>query len=264
MDVDTDTDVDRARTRVRAEREAIDAKLDAYESFVGRVTQLQPDRTPSSAAGVPVAGGTHRSADASGGDRCRTVRTAFAETVRPHSVADVDGTEPLLETIREEFTDAVAAALAPTTETSFTPELKQLVLAEARSRRSEMSALRAALDEERAQLDEAADAVDDVVAWLVDADETPLTDLGFDALARRHEALAGHRDRCADLVRERQAFLRGQTSGGSEASVRHRRLVPYLYQELSVDHPLLATVARLDATCRACQRTVRAHIVRRA
>ncbi len=133
-----DTDIERARTRAQTEQEAVEEMLDAYETFTRRVRKLQPDRTPSSVAGLTTAGGTtHLSADASSAEGCRPVRTAFDETIRPHSVASIDEPEPLLETIREEFTDAVAVALAPTTEAPFTPELEQMVLAEARSRLGE-------------------------------------------------------------------------------------------------------------------------------
>ncbi|QCC49172.1 DUF7260 family protein [Halobellus limi] len=263
MPVDTYTE--QARTRVRAEREAVDEKLDAYEAFIRRVRDLQTEQTPSSVAGLTTtAGAAHRSADASGTDRCRTVRTAFDETVRPHSVADIDETESLLDTIREEFRDALAVALAPTTEASFTLELKRTVLTEARSRRSEAAAVQKALGREESQLDDAAGVVDDVTDWIADANETPLTDLGFDALKRRHRRLADHRDRCEDVVRDRQAFLGRTTNNGVDAGVRHRGLVPYLYQTFPVDHPVLATVATLDATCRACQRSVRDSLVRRA
>lgn len=260
-----DTYVEQARTRARSEREAIDEKLRSYETFIRRGQKLQPDRTPSSMAGITTASGaTHLSADASDSDGCRAVRTIFAETIRPHSVADVGGTEPLLETIREEFTDAIAVALTPTTAASFTPELKGVVLAEARSRRSEATALRNALDREDEHLDEAAETVADIIDWIVDANESPLTDLGFDALQRRHETLAGHRDRCEEVARDRQEFLQKTTNNGTDAGVRHRSLVPYLYQDFPVDHPVLATVATLDDTCRECQRTVRNHLVRRA
>lgn len=260
-----DTYVERARTRVRAEQEAIDEMLDAYETFISRVTELQTVRAPESAAGFTTTGGaTHLSTDASSTDRCRTVRRVFAETIRPYSVADVDESESLLDTIREEFSDEIAVALAPTTEPSFTPELKQRVLADARSRRSEAAALRTALDREESQLDEAATTVDDVVAWLVDVNETPLTDLGFDALKQRHRTLADHRDRCEDVARERQVFLQGTANGGPDAGVRNRSLVPYLYRNFPVDHPVLATVVKLDETCRECQRIVRDHLVRRA
>jgi len=216
-------------------------------------------------AGLTTAGGaTHISADASSADGCRTVRTAFAETIRPHSVADIDESESLLETIREEFTDAIAVALAPTSETSFTPELKQMLLAEARSRRSEATALQKALEREETHLDDAANTVNDAIAWIVDANETPLTDLGFDTLKQRHETLASHRDRCEEVAHDRQEFLRGTTNNGVDAGVRHRSLIPYLYQDFPVDHPVLATVATLESTCRECQRTVRNHLIRRA
>lgn len=260
-----DTYIERAQICVRAEQEAIDEKLDAYERFIRQVTELEADQTPSSAAGITTAGGVTRiSTDASGPDRCRTVRTAFDQTIRPHSVADLDEPESVLDTVREEFTDTIAVALAPTTDASFTPELKRMVVAEARSRRAEASALRKALGREDAHLDDAADTIGDIIAWIVDANETPLTDLGFDALKQRHETLASHRDRCEDVARDRQEFLQARTNDGIDAGVRHRILVPYLYQEFPVDHPVLATVATLEETCRACQRAVRDHLIRRA
>jgi hypothetical protein len=259
-----DTYIEQARTRARSEQEAVAEMQDAYETFINRVQQLQPEQTPSSMAGLTTAGGvTHRSADASSADGCRPVRRAFAETIRPHSVADLDETESLLETIREEFTDAIAVALAPTTEASFTPDLKRIVLAEAQSRRAEATALRNALEREEAHLEEAGAAVDDIIVWIVDANETPLTDIGFDALQQRHDTLASHRDRCEEVARDRQEFLQKTTNNGVDAGVRHRSLMPYLYQDFPGDHPVLATVARLIKTCQECQRVVRDHLVRR-
>jgi len=260
-----DTYIQQAQSHIRAEQEIIDELLGAYEAFIGRIRDLQPDQTPSSMAGITTAGGaTHFSADASGTDRCRTVRTAFAETIRPHSVADIDAAESLLETVREEFTDAIVVALAPTTDASFTPELKQMVLAEAQSRQSEVTALQKALEHEEAHLDDAGDAVDDIIAWIADANETPLIELGFDVLQQRHETLSDHRNRCEEVVHDRQEFLQGTTNNGVDAGVRHKSLMPYLYQDFPVDHPVLATVAKLDETCQECQRTMRNHLVRRA
>jgi hypothetical protein len=227
-----DTYIEQARTRARSEQEAIAEMQDAYETFINRVQQLQPEQTASSVAGLTTAGGaTHRSADASSADGCRPVRRAFAETIRPHSVADLNEAESLLETIREEFTGAIAVALAPTTEASFTPELKQMVLAEAQSRQAEATALQKALEREEAHLDDAGTAVNDIIAWIVDANETPLTDLGFDALQQRHETLASHRDRCENVARDRQEFLQKTTNNGVDAAVSHKSLIPYLYQD---------------------------------
>lgn len=257
------THIDRARTRVQAEQEAVEAKIGAFETFIDRVADLSTDPIQSS-PGITATAGTQLHLDSSTDDPCRTVRTAFAETIRPHSVADVDGSESLLETIREEFTDTIAVALAPTTEASFTTELEQMVVAEARTRRAEATALQEALGREEAHLDDAGTVVDDVTAWIAEANETPLTDLGFDALEDWHETLASHRDRCEDVAHQRQEFLQQTTNSSIEAGIRHESLVPYLYQEFPVDYPVLATVVRLDDTCSECQRAVRTHLVRRA
>ncbi|MEF8814876.1 MAG: hypothetical protein V5A55_13835 [Halovenus sp.] len=258
------TYIDQARTRVQAEQDAVDEMRDAYDAFIRRVTELQPDPSPAPTAGLTTTVGTQLAVDAATDDQCGTVRTAFAETIHPHSVVDIDESESLLETIREEFTDAIAVALATTTETSFTPDLKRMIIAEAQSRRSEVTALRKTLDREDAHLEKASTAVDEITTWIADADETPLTDLRFNALARRHDRLATHRDRCTELARGRQQFLQRATNNGIETGVRHRSLVPYLYQDFPVDHPVLATVATLDDTCADCQRVVRAHLIRRA
>jgi hypothetical protein len=259
-----DTYIDRARTRVQAEQEAVDAKREAYETFINRVTKVQTDPTPSPSSGMTAATGTHLAVDSPPDDHCRTVRTVFAETIRPHSIDDIDGSESLLETIREEFTDTIAVALAQTTDASFAPELKRMVLSEAQARHSEATALRKVLDREHRQLEETGNVVDDITVWIAEADETPLTDLGFGALARRHERLATHRNRCEELAHQRQDFLQQTTNNSIEVGIRHQSLIPYLYQDFPVDHPVLATVARLDDTCEDCQRVVRAHLTRRA
>jgi hypothetical protein len=166
--------------------------------------------------------------------------------------------------MRDELTDTIALALAPTTDVSFGPELKRMVISKTRGRRAEATALHEALGREEAHLADVGAAVDDITAWIVEANETPLTTLDFDALKRRHETLASHRDRCEALVRRRQQFLRETTNNGVEPGVRHECLTPSLYRDFPVDYPVLATVTKLDAICDECQRVVRDHLVRRA
>ena len=254
------THVDRARAHARSERAALAEKRDAFAAFVDRIERLSPE---SSSPAVSTAGGGLVRDVAPAPDRRATVRAAFAETVRPHSVADVDGDEPLLETVRQELSEPIAVALAPATEASFSPALKRAVLARAAARRTETDVTRRALGREAGHLDAAAEDVERITAWIAAADETPLTDLGFAALRARHETLARHRERCDDLAARRQAFLDGATSEGPEASLDHRRLLAFLYGPFPVDHPVLATVASLDGTCADCQRAVRRHLVRR-
>ena len=254
------THVSQARTRVRAERTAVERRRDAFETFADRVRSLSP-KPASGSVGVTAMAGTHAQSTT---DTCRTVRTAFAETVRPHSIADADADESLLATIRAELTDSIAVALAPTTDSAFTPTLKRAILSEVATRTAEADLLDHALDREETHLDAAAEDVDHITGWIAKVDETPLSNLGFEALADRHATLAAHRDRCSELSRKRQAFLRRTTRRGAESGIDHSKVVSYLYRDFPVDHPVLATVARLDDACASCQRTVRDHLVRRS
>jgi hypothetical protein len=116
---------------------------------------------------------------------------------------------------------------------------------------------------EASHLEDAVTSVSEITAWITDADETPLSELGFDAVQTRHETLAEYRNRCEDVARQRQVFLRERTSRTVDFDIHHRRLVTYLYEDAPAGHPVLATAARLDAVCRDCQRAVRSHLVRR-
>lgn len=257
------TAIDAAQDRVRGEQAAMEAKVEAIDSFIDRVADLPPASTPTTTQGVvSTAGAQHRtSASTTGG--CEAVRTAFAETIRPHSVADVDESEPLLETIRNELSDTLAVALAPPSNTPFSEPLKRGILREAGHRRTEMEVARRALDRELAFLEDASVTVDEITGWIATVNETPLLELGFDALRSRHETLATHRERCGELAADRQSFLRKTTGQAVETRLRYRNLIPYLYREFPTEYPVLVTVSRLDTTCRECQRTVRNHLTRR-
>jgi hypothetical protein len=257
------TYIDHARTRVQTMQKTVDTKFDAFETFIDRVSTLPTEPSPLSASGITATTGTPVQTKTLGDDHARAIRTAFAETIRPHSVTDLDESGSLIETIQNEFTDSIAVALAPTTETSFSAALKQAIIAEATARRTETEVLRCALGREKTHLEAASETVDDITAWIAEADETPLTELGFESLQHRHETLTDHRTRCEEYAHQRQEFLQETTSQNVDAGIRHRDLISYLYEDFPVNYPVLATVTRLDATCKRCQRTVRAHLVRR-
>lgn len=235
----------------------------ATPSVPGRAS----DRSPRPASGSPTGrwsgrpdGGTQLRADAADEDRCATVRTAFAETVRPHCV-DEEPAEPLLATIATELTDSIARALAPGTNAAFGEQLRRALVEAVDARRAETAVLGDVLECEERSLEAADDVIDEVATWIAGAEETPLTDLGFDELRGRHETLAAHRDRCAGCLRERQAFLHTTTSRRAAVGLRHRDLIESLYDDVPVAYPVLSTLVRLDRTCVACQRTVREHLV---
>lgn len=262
------THIDAARDRVTAERAAAADTRAGMASFVDRVTDLSTASSPTGTSGVGGTGGLAHRTELSGSGGCEAVRTAFAETVHPHTAAsgesDASTSQPLTAVIRGELTESIAIALAPASSVPFSPELKRGILTEARHRQSELDVLCRALDRESASLDAAADTVGSVSSWIAAADETSLSGLGFDALRYRHETLAAHRERCDDAVADRQFTLASTTAVDADAGLRHRDLVGNVYEGLSVDHPVLATLVRLDDACRTCQQAVRAHLVRRA
>jgi hypothetical protein len=251
-----------AAERVEYEREAVDEKRTAYERFLDSVADVPAESVASRSADSTTALGQPLSESSSSGG-CRAVRRAFAETVRPHSVADVDGDEALLATIRHELGESVALALAPTTDAPLSPQVRSAVVEGAEARKTGAEALSRALEREATDLRRVMETVESVTDWIETAEETPLSALGFDALAARHGALADHREACDARARERQSFLDDSTGSAAAVAVEHRSLLPYLYQDLPHDHPALTTLARLDDVCASCQRTVRDHLVRR-
>ncbi|SEP02462.1 hypothetical protein SAMN04487948_11120 [Halogranum amylolyticum] len=252
-----------ARTQLQAERDAFTARSTAIETFISQVSRLSPDSSVSSSVEMRMPSKANPVAGPSGSEGCQTVRTAFAETLRPHSIADVDKSEPLLETIRIELSDEIALALAPTTETTFSSTLQQAILTKASQRLTEAEAMQQTLDQEASFLEQATETVDTVSAWLASAGETHIAMLSFPTLQNRHESLESYRTRCDELVRSRQSFLQDTTCQHSVATRQHDTFVSYLYEDLNVTYPVLATIARLDAICRAYQWAVRTHLTRR-
>ncbi|MFD1635017.1 DUF7260 family protein [Haloplanus ruber] len=251
-----ETHVPAASARVAAEREAVAAKLTAYDSFVERLRDVSTDGVGGDAPG-PV--GTTLATTQQGGG-CAAVREAFAATVR--SVDGIDEDESVFETLAAELGEEVAVALAPTTGPALTPQFHEQVTEAATERQWQLRTMATALEREAAALDAAREEFTAIRRWLEQADETPLTALDFDGLRTRHARLGDHRDRCAERARERQSFLDGSTSEHAHVGLGHRCLVSYLYDDLAVEHPVLDGVATLVATCERCQRNVRAHLTR--
>lgn len=159
--------------------------------------------------GVLATAGGQIAADTSTPDRCQKVRTAFTETLRPHSVANVEQSESLLATIQNELSDSIAVALAPTTDTCFTAKLKNAILSATDERQTKTVLMSQVLEKEHRQLETATNLVDETTGWIADADETPLGQLGFDELRQRHNRLLDHRDRCGDICTNAKRFSRG-------------------------------------------------------
>lgn len=265
------THIHHALASVQDEQIHVAGKQVAFDEFERNVQGIPADSTGSHAEAVQTTTGGAITATASriiGGissseDRCHEVREVFAETIRPHSIEDTDEPESLLETIREELGGDLAVTLATQKGGRFTSTTKRAVLSASAERRQELMVMEQALDAEEDSLQSAIETVETTIDWLVEANETPLTDLDFDELQARHETLATHRTQCNQIAHDRQAFLNRTTSHEAAVGINHRTLTEYLYAELPVNYPVLVTSTRLDEICTGCQRMVRDHLVRR-
>lgn len=262
------THIQQALDRAREEQDAIEGKQIAYRRFVSSVEKTSTETLTTQRGGLqtttsPVA--TASLTPSAGSKSRKQVRELFADTVRPHSTADIEDAETLLETIAAELSDQIAVALAPQNATEgFAVGLKNSILSEAAQRRRELRAMERALDREETALNEAKDTIDEVLQWIVEANETQLTELGFEALRARHDRLDEFYDQCETIARERQSLLHATTSADAQVGIVHQELVKCLYVAFPVTYPVLSTIVRIEQVCDECQRVVRDHLVRRA
>jgi hypothetical protein len=262
-----ETHIDSALTRVERERTYVEEERRAYERFHSEVASLSPQPATAQSTGTLSAGGRLSLSGCSQSKPAKTdarrIRESFSETVRPHSVDDLDAEESLLETIREELGDSIAFALAPGADAEVTPQIQNAICSTAKQRRRELAAMGCALGREKESLEAAAQDCQTITEWVVDHNQPSLLELGFPELQRHHEQLADHRGRCEDRLYARQKTIQTTTSRDARIGLQHRSLVTSLYQEFPVSYPVLSTLTRLEALLADCQQTVRDHLTRR-
>lgn len=247
-------------------RRRVRAKRSAFGEFEHALREIPAHSSASRSGGtgrgtVPTAVSVREpGGDRASEDRCLRAREAFAGTIEP--CLDDAAFESLSGAIEAELGTEVALVLDPRTDTAFSPPTKDAMVSAAADRQIELSAMERALEAEIRSLRAAVEGIGAVTGWIADADETPLSKLGFAALRARHEALSAHRSRCEGLVSDRQAVLDGRSCEG-EVVLGHRTLVGQLYTAFPAEYPVLATSARLIGVCEECQHAVRAHLVRR-
>ena len=238
--------IEDAVARVETEQDHVDGKLAAYDRFENAVRESEVDDM----AGVTMAVGGSTSAvspmaGGSSDDQCRRLRERFEATVRPCSLEDVTGTEPVTETIREELGERVALALAPDGNPRYTPQLRDGIFASIDERRAGLRAMSSAVDRELTFLREAREEIGGMIDGFGEADGRYLYEHGFNELRERHDRLEAYRTRCDRLARERQTVLASATSYGASAGMNHRTLIAYLYRSLPTNHPVLTAIVRL-------------------
>lgn len=215
----------RAADVVASEREEVQAEIDAFQSFVDRVSELEPARP---ASGAPA------SRSLSHADRVDTssqLRTAFEETVL--SIEHFD------RVYDESLTEHVAAELSPqltpvfeSSKVAFTEVYRQALLEAVREAVDSREQLMSALESEARSLETAQDRLQDVL----DSPGTsgcPTTPAGDE------------RERLDEIARERQDELRARPR---LVRLDGHDFCEYVYESERWTYPVLTAVARLRET----------------
>lgn len=259
----SDTHVHAALGRVSDEQEHFSDKIDAFGRFYSEVKEISPasGTTTRVARRITGGGGMVSMTTSSSGSACDEVLKAFARTIRPYSIKDIDGDESLMTTVSEELGRDIAVSLSSETDMNFTKEVKRAVLSETAGRRSELHAMKDALDREKMSLSSSAEVIEDLQGVLSETEEGLLSD-GFTELRSKYETLSEYTESCERAIEERQDTLHRTTNQGAAAGVRHRDLVEYLYEEFPTEYPALSTLTRLNEVCTERKREVSTHMSR--
>ncbi|REA05451.1 hypothetical protein DEQ92_03990 [Haloferax sp. Atlit-6N] len=243
--------LDDARSALRAERRRCVDEREAFRAFrrevaASRATASTPNQAPAAATLVGQRGGRGRTDAALSG-----LRRSYERTVM--SVPHYD------EEYGDSFEESLAAEFGPDVATAFrsasvlSPPLRRTVAAAAASSRDEREKFIEVVDEETESVASMRGDIEALLGRLDDLDRTPLSERGFDALLTLYGDLPALRERLSELVAARQ-----------ETISHHRRalsgLVPdvteFLYADLPVRYPVLATLAEVGATLDAATRRV--------
>jgi len=239
---------------VTTEQEKINNKLKAFDRFAVGVSQIStvPEVESTATRAMhnqnqqPLSVATQSVSD--NDSRIQKVRSLFAKTVRPHSLEDIEKPEPLLVTIREEFSEEIALGLAPSTSQQFTKNLKTAVLSSVDQCQSNLKAMDKALTAEKRSLEKAISLSESIDEWLI-SERKPTERGEFEVLKNQHEQLYNFRDQCEQLALDRQSMIHTKKNNTPSANMSHTMLVDYLYQPLPVTYPILSASVQIMDIC---------------
>lgn len=217
-----------ATAACRDEHRRLEEEERAFRQFARRVNDLDPTSLqPRTDGGHLVDRGRRSTED----DSTAAVRTAYRETVMDIDHYESHYGESLETNMREEFGPDVAAVV--TAGATFTPELKQTLVAKAHTRADHRASVRTTLDHEIEALTRARERLSSIRDELERVRSEPRF-TSFPSLADRWRRLRRLETDCADLLEDRQANLREQDDS---------ELREYVYTDLDVRHPVLADLA---------------------
>jgi hypothetical protein len=243
-----------ARERVTEERQRTASERDAFRAFARKLRDIQP-QTQTTAGGVPAV----QAATGGPDDRLGAVEDAYRSTVMSVSHYTDEYDESYEEHVAGEFNADIATVL--TDGPRFESHHRQAVIAGAKSAAQRRDDLLVEINDELASLAENADAVRTIEEEVCDAEDRPFSTLSFGSLEGYFTRMDTLEAKCAEILEERQSTL-----------VRQRRRISlpidapdiaiYLYQDLPVNYPIIATLADLLGRIEAVQDDINRAIYR--
>ncbi|PSP71933.1 hypothetical protein BRC86_13995 [Halobacteriales archaeon QS_3_64_16] len=181
-------------------------------------------------------------------DRLRRVQDAYRESVMSMSHYEDEYDDSLAESLAEEFGPEVAGAVL--TGDQFTRSLREQLLTASREACTRRTTFLTVLTRETESLQTAEETITALGSALETLDARSLESWSPVELADSYEQLLTAEDRCEELVSERQTTLHSHGLPGPMPIDSDLDLTEYLYQSLSVTHPVLADLADLADTLR--------------
>lgn len=219
------------------ERKRLLAERDAFDAFARRLSNVDVSLT---ATAVATSGGLAVETTTAPDDRLAMVKDAYRDTVMSVPHYDEDYGESLAENLSAEFGDGLAFAVVDGRQ--LTPPLKSALLSaceEASRKRTTFLSTLEAEAESIAEIATAIEAVDEEVESIAAA---PPTERSYEELVAEWTRLGTLRDRCGELLRDRQAEIRSRSTPSRPDDLE---LHEYLYEELPVNHPALSDLTSL-------------------
>jgi hypothetical protein len=246
--------VDEALATVEWERECVRAEREAFEAFARTVGALSVQSRQS--AGMPPG----LSASAGRGDRLRTVRDGYRETVMAVPGYEEEYGESLRENMTAEFGEEVAVAV--TEGSQFTPQLRQLLVSGAQAAARQRERLGETLDAEHESVSHARAQLREIDASLQQMTATDPPERSFSGLVDEAGDLQQGERRCEQLLETRQREIHRETR-------QFRRsegifLQEYLNTDLDVTFPVLDAALERLGWLRERQRVVVQSVVCRS
>lgn len=242
------------------ESELVEMKLDAYQKLDDQIAEIEPESTGSQRMDLQ----PRILSESSAVSVLEQIRNAFIEHIGPFHEGDLTKTERLVEVLSREFSPELATALTTGTVSDYyATEVKTGIRTKIDVRGRELESVQEAVEQEQESLKTVEETSLEISRWIVERDDAPLLQRGFDELRSLHETIHKHQEQLEAVAEKRQEVIRN-ASGNTDVPINHSLVVEKIYDDFPVTYPGLADIATVSELCTDVQSAVCRHLSRRA